>query len=452
MRIINQMFVSCAATLLLCGATPASAQTGAAPVQAKPAAAVTSPRWARISFFAQGATTSSSDGTSSTFSELITNVSARSATGSASGLEYGLDARFGAYPSTPERDGRISIYDAYVGARLLGGRVLARAGHMWLTDLGALGAVAGGMAEAHAGTVGGLRLRAGLFGGLEPEILDASYVPDVKKFGAYVALDGNGARKHVIGFTTVRNGSLTERSVVSVTNYVPVRRWLYVYQAAEVDLRGPGGRGNGGLTYFFTNARISPITRADLQLTYHRGRSIDARTITDDIRNGRPVTAKMLDGFLFESAYARLTIEVLPHVRVFGGYGRDKSGSADASTDRVTIGAYTSNLFGSGVDVNVSDYRYSRGGGSSYDAWYASLGRSFGSRVYLSSEYSSSLSVIRYERSTGVIIETRPKTQRYGASATINLNRALSLTLTGDRTNGDGYHDVRGLAGITCRF
>ena len=98
---------------------------------------------------------------------------------------------------------------------------------------------------------------------------------------------------------------------------------MFIYQAAEVDLSGPGGEGSGGLTYFFVNARVAPAKRADIQFTYHRGRSIDARSITDDLLNGRPVPAKTLDGFLFESIGARLTVEVAKGVRVFAGYGQD---------------------------------------------------------------------------------------------------------------------------------
>src|SRR5512139_740408 len=97
---------------------PAAAQTPApdaqAPLTAAPAPAPTLssiPRWARVSFFAQVASTTAADGSSSSFSEIVTNVAAQSVQHSGSGFEYGLDARFGAYPSTDERDPRTSVYD-----------------------------------------------------------------------------------------------------------------------------------------------------------------------------------------------------------------------------------------------------------------------------------------------------------------------------------------------------
>ncbi len=445
-----------AAVLAPAGRAGAAPQTPAAPpavVPAAPTAVSSIPRWARVSVFAQGASTTGSDGLSSSFSEVVTNIAAQSAQGGRAGFEYGIDARFGAYPSSDDRDARVSIYDAYVARRLSGGRVLARAGQMWLNDLGGLGSVGGALVELRQQPgPSRLRWRAGAFGGAEPKTLDAGYVPGVKKFGAYLALDGDGAERHVIGYVNVRNEKLTERSVLSVTNYLPFRKTLFVYQAAEIDLARPGGQGTRGLTYFFTNARLSPTRRADLQLTYHRGRSIDARTITDDLRQGRPVPARTLEGFLFESAGARVTVEVAKGVRAFAGYGRDKNDRDADAMDRTSFGVYTSNLLGSGIDVNVTDHRYRRGSASSYDSWYVSAGRSFGSRLYLSGEYSTSLSILRYARTDGFIVETRPHTDRFGASANIYLARKLSLIVNADYTRDDGFDEFRMLSGLTFRF
>ena len=285
--------------------TPLSTAVKAtAPVVAAPTVI---PRWARVSFFAQGATSTATDGGASTsFTELVTTVQAESAHRQDGGLQYGLNVRFGSYPSSSDRPQRVSIYDAYVAQGLSGGRLLVKGGQMWLTDFGGLGAVAGGLVEMRqSGSSGlqssGLHWRFGGFGGVEPQILEAGYVPGIKKFGGYFALDGQGARKHVIGYVYVRNQNLTERSVLTFTNYVPAGHSFFLYQAAEVDLSGPGGQGNGRLSYFFVNANGSPSKKVDVQFTFHRGRSIDSRTITDDILNGRPVPAKSLDGFLYQS-------------------------------------------------------------------------------------------------------------------------------------------------------
>ena len=456
--------LSCIVALgaLICGAAipeAAEPQAQAAPsttaaAAPAPAPAPTSiPRWARVSFFTQAASTTNADGSSSSFSEIVTNVAAQSAQHNGSGFEYGLDARVGAYPSTEDRDTRISIYDAYVAQRLSDGRVLVKAGQMWMNDLGGLGAVGGALVEMRQSADSTrLRWRAGAFGGVEPEIMEVGYVSGVKKFGGYFALDGNGAQRNVIGYVNVRNKNLTERSVLSFTNYVPVGQSVFIYQAAEVDLAGPGGEGSGGLTYFFANARVTPAKRADVQITYHRGRSIDARSITDDLLNGRPVPAKTLDGFLFESIGARVTVEVAKGIRVFGGYGQDKNDRDTDAMARLSFGVYSSNLFGTGVDVNVTDYRYHRGSASSYDSWYVSAGRSFGPRVYLSGEYATSLSVLRYAREDGFMIENRPQTDRFGGSANVYLTRRLSLVINADYTRDDGFNEKRVLAGLAVRF
>lgn len=433
------------------------APAGQAPVtvapSTPPAAPSSIPRWARVSFFAQAASTTAADGESSSFSEIVTNVAAQSIQHTGNGFEYGLDARFGAYPSSEERDPRTSVYDAYVGQRLMDGRLLVKAGQMWLNDLGGLGSVGGGMVEyRQSADSKRLRWRAAGFGGVEPDIMKLGYAAGVSKFGGYFALDGNGAQRSVVGYVNVRNQSLTERSVLSFTNYLPVKQSVFVYQAAEVDLTGPGGEGSGGLTYFFINGRIAPTRRADVQVTYHHGRSIDARAITEDLLNGRPVPSKTLDGFLFESIGARLTVEVAKGVRVFGGYGQDKNDRDADPTDRLSFGVYASNLFKTGIDVNVTDYRYQRGSASSYDSWYVSAGRSFGSRVYLSGEYTTSLSVLRFAREDGFIVENKPHTDRFGASANIYLSRALSLLVVADSTRDDGYKEIRVLSGLSARF
>ena len=235
-----------------------------------------------MSFFANVASTTGADGSSSSFSEIVTNVAAQSVQHAGNGFEYGLDARFGAYPSTDDRDPRTSVYDAFVAQRLMDGRVLVKAGQMWLNDLGGLGSVGGALVEVRqSADATRLRWRAGGFGGVEPEIMDVGYVSGVKKFGGYFALDGNGAQRSVVGYINVRNEDLTERSVLSFTNYIPVQQSVFIYQAAEVDLTGPGGEGSGGLTYFFVNARVAPAKRADIQATYHRGplhrRAVDHR-------------------------------------------------------------------------------------------------------------------------------------------------------------------------------
>ena len=442
-------------------ALPAAAQPQVQETQAPRPAASTAPtptpaaipRWARVSFYANVASTTGADGSSSSFSELVTNVAAQSVLHSGNGFEYGLDARFGAYPSTDDRDPRTSVYDAFVAQRLMDGRVLVKAGQMWLNDLGGLGSVGGALVEVRqSADTTRLRWRAGGFGGVEPEIMDVGYVSGVKKFGGYFALEGNGAQRSVVGYINVRNEDLTERSVLSFTNYIPVQQSVFIYQAAEVDLTGPGGEGSGGLTYFFVNARVAPTKRADIQATYHRGRSIDARSITDDLLNGRPVPAKTLDGFLYESIGARLTVEVARGFRVFAGYGQDKNDRDADPMDRVSFGVYTSNLFGTGVDINVTDYRYQRGSASSYDSWYVSAGRSFGSRLYLSGEYTTSLSVLRYAREDGFLVESRPQTDRFGASANIYLSRTLSLLVVADYTRDEGYKETRLLSGLSVRF
>ena len=87
-----------------------------------------------------------------------------------------------------------------------------------------------------------------------------------------------------------------------------------------------------------------------------------------------------------------------------------------------------------------------------YDSWYASVGRTIGRRLYLTGDYSSSLSVLRFTGSDGFVVETRPETQRLSLTALMNLGRSWSLMGTVERTDDQTVEELRVLAGLTYRL
>jgi hypothetical protein len=406
----------------------------------------------RVSFYTTAVRLTPTGGEAATLTEFITTLSYRAPAARDTGLEYAVELRLAGY-GNEGRKSRVSIYDGWIGTRVTNA-LGVRAGQMWINDLGALGSVAGAAVEYRKKapiTANRLRVRVAGFVGVEPENLEFGYVDHVKKYGTYLALDGEGARRHVVGYVLVKNSGLTERSVVSITNFVPLKQRFFLYQAAEIDAQGPGGAGPGGLTYFLTNARVSPTPRLDVQGTFHRGRSIDARTIALDQLNGRPVRPEALDGLLFESAGGRVTAEVFKGVRAYAGYTRDRSNFDSQSIRRTTFGAHAANVANSGLDLSVSDSRIRRFG-STYDAWYVSAGHMLGTKVYVTGEFSTALSVFRTTGQNGITIESRPRTKLFGASAVVNLSRALSLQITGERMFDQTVDETRVLAGISHRF
>lgn len=413
-----------------------------------------SPGWGRVSIFGQGILSpSAADGSRSFTGTYSGGVTLHSPSSEEAGFDYGIDLR--AWQSTVQNsDARVSLFEAFVGGRTRDGTFGLWAGQMWLTELGALGSVGGVLVAASPKAAGPLgRFRFGLFAGVEPKILEVGYLKDVKKAGGFLSLEGDHGRHTALGYVLVKNGSLKERSVITLNNFIPIGNWFMLYQAGEYDLIKPGGLGKSGLNYIFANLRVVPVQRLDLQATFHHGRSIDARTITDDQLNGRPVDPRLLDGFLFESLGGRLSFEILPTLRVYAGYARERGNKGDPTANRMTLGLYASNLFRSGFDLTVADNRFSRSGGNgSYDSWYASLGRSLGPRVYLTAEYANSLSIVRFTDSGGVTVESRPKTRRYGLSGLVNLSRTLGVLLTVEELRDDQSRQERGLLGLTFRF
>ncbi len=429
-----------------------SGAAGTALAQASMGGSAAPRPWGRVSFYTNTSRSEANDGSSRTFGEVTTSFAYHLPETDTSGLEYGIDVRQSSYP-TQSRPRRISIYEGFVGGRFAEGSAVVRLGHVWVSDLGSLGSLAGGLFEYRQARLipEDGRWRAGVLGGLEPNVLETGYASQVKKFGGYLAYDGDAARRHAVGYVVVRNASLTERAVITATNFVPAGRKVFLYQASEYDVRPPAGQAHRGLAYFFSTVRVLPTERLDLQGTYNRGRSIDARSLSEDALNGRPIAANALDGLLYQSVGGRVTVEVVRQVRIYAGYARDKNNQNADPTGRTIVGGYASNIGGSGVDITASDSLLDRPEGS-YHSRYASIGRQIGRPVYVSADYSTSLSVVRFSRSDGITVETRPHTTRLSGTATINVGRSVSLLLTAERTVDDQFREFRMLSGMSYRM
>lgn len=429
---------ACVAVLL---STPAWAQ----PARPRPTG--------RVSFYSTTVVRSPKDGPSETSFEFATSVTFRTPEMEQKGFEFGVDARHTGY-SPSARPQRVSIYDGFVGARLGShGQFRARVGHLWMSDLGTAGSLAGGLVE-FAGTAAPAshRWRAGIFAGGEPLGYEAGYAQGVRKYGGYVGFERGFMQRHIVGFAHVRQRGLTERSMLSVTNYIPVRRAAFIYQALEYDLQGPAdGAAKRGLSYFLINARASAGQRVELTGTYNRGRAINARQLTDDVLNGRPLTTKAIDGLRYETVGGRVSVRIGRQVEVHGGYAQDRNNREDEATGRVTVGAHATDVFNSGLDLAASDARIDRPSGP-YHSRYVSIGRSIGRSWYVSGDYSTSLAVVRFLRSDGVTIETRPWTKRLSGNVSATLNRHLSLIGLADYTMDEGLNDLRVMAGLTWRL
>jgi hypothetical protein len=415
--------------------------------------AQTIPGWGRISLMTQFGRQTPTTGAATQNHEYDLAVAMRSAQSEDGGLEYSVDTRGSTYAYGTQQQQRMSIYDAYVGMRTRNGWG-ARFGQMWLNELGGLGALGGISLEYRQPVTNNAgRYRFGLFYGSEPKAFEAGFVNGVNKAGVYAAFDGQGARRHVLGYVAIRNRGLLERSTISMTNFVPLgNNKFFIYQTAEFDLQNAGDASKRGLNYFFATARYAPIRALEFQATFHHGLSIDSRTITNDQINGRPVNPALLQGLLFESAGGRVTVEVAKGVRLWAGYAQDRSSHDQEPQKRASAGLYASNLFSSGLDIAGSYTNNNRGTAGGYTSAYFSIGRSFGTRVYVSADYTSSLSVLRTTDSGGFVVESRPQTDRYSLSSTINLSRFFSLMLTLERLTDKNTNDDRGVLGITYRF
>jgi hypothetical protein len=389
------------------------------------------PGQARLALYFTGANDTYDGGAAAFRSETVLTFTLRGDDYDKDGFLYGIDLRGSGYPSTPQSGIRLSIYDAYVGGRIAGGLLTFRVGQLWITEMGALGSIGGASVNFSVAKTAAGRLRLGAFAGLEPKIMDPGYESGISKFGAYAALEGDGARRHVLGYIGLRNNGLTERSVVVFQNYVPVGRTFFLYQALEYDLKAPDGAAKRTLSYFFTNARLTLLPGLEVQGLYHRGLSIDR---------------------LYESIGGRVMLRVLKGAQLSAGYSEDKTNMNDGRSRRWTFGIFAANVLKTGFDVNVTDWRMTSEGGSSYDSLYASLGKSFGPKVYLEAFYSSSISVFRYLGNGTYELQSYPRTNRFGLSSVLNILPMFTLLVTAESTSGDRFKELRFMSGLTYRF
>ncbi|MGE3888141.1 MAG: hypothetical protein AB7H81_17035 [Vicinamibacterales bacterium] len=442
------------AALLVAGTMPAWGQASSSSGQAGSQASPPPPIDGRVTFLVNTATRNVEGLDSRRDTEFATMFTFRTPEVDASGLEAGVDLRYSRY-TTVDRPDRASVYDGFAGARFgAQGQFRVRAGHMWLPDLGTAGALAGGLFEYRhvPATSDGLRFTVGGFSGAEPLVYDTGYASGVRKSGGYVALQRGFMQRHVVGYVQVKQSGLTERNLLTFTNYIPGGSGFFLYQAAEVDMKGPAeGTASSGLSYFLVNARVSAGPRVELNGTYNRGRSIDARRLTEDVLHNRPLTQQAIEGLQYASAGGRVILRVARQADVWTGYYQDRNNRDDEPTGRLTVGGHAGNVAGTGLDLSASMARYDRPTGP-YNSTYFSVGRGLGRMLYVSADYSTSLSVIRFVRSDGVIIETRPSTKRYSGSANATLNRLFSLMFVADYTRDEGYDELRLLTGLTYRM
>jgi len=409
----------------------------------------------RVSVYADSATRLPVDGAGETtrMFDLWTSATVESPQAGDGSLEYRFDGRH-SRSLLDGRPARVSIYDAWVGARVgTTTQVRVRGGHLWLQDLGTVGALAGGLVElGQRASVDRPGTRLGVFAGLEPTMYEVGYAPNVRKIGTYFAFEEAFRRRHIVGYTRVTQGALVERSVLSVTNLVPAGSNVFAYQVAEYDVGGPaGGAVPAGLSYFLTNLRVNAGDRVELTGTYNRGRSIDARRLTTDLLHDRALTPQAVEGLRYESRGGRLSIEVVRGLRLSGAYAQDRNNRGDDLTGRVTLGMHASNVARSGLDVSASNSRVA-GTTGAYHSTFFSVGHSLGRALYVSGDYATSLSVVQLLRGDGLLIETRPWTRRVSGSANANMNREVSLSVTAEVTDDEFQRDVRVLSGLSFRL
>jgi len=162
--------------------------------------------------------------------------------------------------------------------------------------------------------------------------------------------------------------------------------------------------------------RFVPVRRVELQGSYHHGLSSTPARLTDNQPERAPDRPAPARWFLFESLVGRVSVDVFSTLRVYAGYGREKGTTrtrrrtGSRSGLRVDVLAPDSIC---GRDNRISHLTGAAGITTPVRLPRSSIGRS----VYLTVEYDTSVSIVRFTDSGGVIVESQPKTRRYALTS-----------------------------------
>ncbi len=327
------------------------------------------------------------------------------------GTEYRLNLRQSMRSS---RTPPLVVNDGYVGYRFgAQGQVRVRAGHMWLPDSARRAGSRADSSRPPAAPVGrgvrrarrsvrrprGPRLHHGL----------CAERPESRRLcGARTGIPAAAHRR----LHAHPAGAFVERSVVTVTNFVPM---------GFAGLHLPGG----GVRPHRSRQRRG-TSRAGVPA---RQRARDCRTAGRSAGHGPagPIDRRAhVDRRTAQRTRRDAGAPRRPAVRV-GGRTRDRRsrakhphlrwlhprpGQPKRSAHRPPAHRWTRGKRGWFRPGRVRLEFAHRLPAGDYHSSYVSIGHSLGRRGYLSVDYATSLSVVRFIRSDGVVIDTRPRTRR----------------------------------------
>jgi hypothetical protein len=269
------------------------------------------------------------------------------------------------------------------------------AGQMNLYDTAGIGQL--------LGSVVGWKLRSALliggYAGLEQQVYARKFDTSYLKYGAFARFTGPKALSLSLSFNQLRYSGRTERTYVYVQGFVPVRKTLYVFGNAEIEM-GKGVKPADRLSRVFLNARADLGRLADVTGFYSSGRGLDFHGYVLERSQDPGLPDRGLERFFYSEQYGgRLSFKPVKGIRLHLSRLESRQKDLDIRNHTWRFGASVADILKSGVTA-YGDYSANRGTHAESDSYYLTLDRDFG-RFSCSASFSNTYNGLRFSSTGG---------------------------------------------------
>lgn len=267
-------------------------------------------------------------------------------------------------------------------------------GQMNLYDSAGVGELLGGLFEYRGEdpwTVGG-------YGGLEPQIYEASIDTGYQKAGLFARYDGDRARCAMVSYNVLRFAGETERQFLYFSGLAPVER-LILYGNMEYEL-GPHVVQPDRLSRVFVNGRYDVTDTIDVTANYSAGKGLDYHRFLLEKSQDPRLNQAELERFYYSSQLGvRLGVRVHPSGRVFIEQRVSEHKDRGIRNNTTRLGGSAYDVAGSRFSFHGS-YSINRGDAAESNDFRFSASRDFGLLSW-TAYYSTSFNAIRFDTVSG---------------------------------------------------
>lgn len=318
---------------------------------------------------------------------------------------------------------QLIMYDVRVAYDSMKSKLFFSLGQMNLYDTAGIGQLTGGAVGFKLNKY----LSVGGYGGIEPDIYNAKWDFNYRKFGVFTRYIGPGARQFSLSYNRVHFDGKSERQFIYAGGLLPLAKLLVLYGSMEYEL-APETKSEDRLSRLFFNTRVNLGRYADITANYSSGRGLDYHRFLQEQSQDPTIVNNEIERYYYNETYGvRLSIKPFKNLRVYASRRESEQKDRAIRNHTTGFGLSAANILKTGVSL-YGNYNMNRGDASESDSYYISASRSFG-------KLSWSLSYANYYNGLRFIGEGTPEIVHLPDQTTIStdlffiLSRSLAISL-----------------------